>query len=147
MEATKKFTKRGISTIQEFRGLLDTKYKSEWEYHNLRLVNIDEEITSRYGLNPSTGDIYDIEFVAGGITVFSCRSVGFFNDENWKLTSDEDKYNLFNFDNIDVVCGLFNELHHVSFRVDAECISEDEQLDGEVYRTYSVTFTYENWGA
>ena len=144
MEATKSFTKRGVSTIQEFRALLDASYKKQFEHSSLERVNIDEEITSYHNLNPSTGDIYDIEFVAGGITVFSCRVVGFFSDDNWKLTSDEDKYNLFNFDNIDVVCGLFDELHHASFRVDAECVSEDEQLDGEVYRTYSVTFTYEN---
>ena len=144
MEATKSFTKRGVSTIQEFRALLDSSYKKQFEHSSLERVNIDEEITSYHNLNPSTGDIYDIEFVAGGITVFSCRGVGFFSDDNWKLTSDEDKYNLFNFDNIDVVCGLFDELHHASFRVDAECVSEDEQLDGEVYRTYSVTFTYEN---
>lgn len=134
----------GISTIEEFRALLDSSFGEQGSrIRDLIPETIDDTLTALNGLMPSDGVLYDIDFVANGITVFRLTGVGFFDSDNWRLRSDTDKYNLLHFENIDVVAGLFDSLYHQAFSVSAECISEDDQCDGEIYRKYHVTFTYE----
>jgi len=136
----------GISTIREFRALLDSSFGEQVFDSRIKdfiTETIDDTFTALNGLTPSDGVLYDIDFVANGITVFRLTEVGFFDSDNWRLRSDQDKYNLLGFENIDVVAGLFDSLYHQAFSVSAECISEDDQCDGEIYRKYHVTFTYE----
>ena len=149
MESKNSYSKTGIRSIKEFRALLDSSYgKEEGVIYDRIPQTIDKAITDACGLEDSTGVAYNIEFVAGGITIFSLGNCGFEETSPiWDkscLRSHRDRYNLLNFNNIDVIKGLFDSLEreYADLTVTAKCIEEEEDCDYEWYRTYSVTFTY-----